>query len=279
MARADALLGQPTQSLRGVVRGVALAGNLARHRDGRVPRGPRPRRARSGDRPGAAPGGSSPGCPVLPSAALAQHAIGGWARKPPPRTCNGLLDAIAQFIERTNALLLGGARPLLQPALGWLLGLDPRLVAEQPEQDKIGIVFAVQDRLQVKLDIGLPGEADVFAQQAQPQAVGDNAPQVSPERFSNSWTRLCGLLRSPAAVQRVVIQVYIAADQMNGRVLPGMGDGVTFVLDLKGFGCEQAAIAQFREERQQPAFPGQCCARVLLGQFFSRGFEGSPRAQ
>ena len=85
--------------------------------------------------------------------------------------------------------------------------------------------------------------------------------------------------RGPGCAPAVLVEINSEADKMDGGVLPAVRDGIAFVIDFNCSGCEQAAIVQFREEGQEPAFSGQCCARVLLGQFFSRGFEGSPRVQ
>ena len=62
-------------------------------------------------------------------------------------------------------------------------------------------------------------------------------------------------------------------------MLPAMRDGITFVMGLNRFGGEQAAIAQFGEEREQPAFAGERRTQVFLRQLVFSPFEGSPRTQ
>lgn len=43
---------------------------------------------------------------------------------------------------------------------------------------------------------------------------------------------------------------------------PGMTDGVGLVLDGDGLLRLEPAVTQFLEERQQPAFTGECCSGV-----------------
>ena len=89
--------------------------------------------------------------------------------------------------------------------------------------------------------------------------------RCSSERFSSSCTRLCGLLRAaPATPARRVVEIDAAADEVDRRVLPEMGDRVALAIDLNGFGDGQAAVAQFLEERQQPAFARERRSRSLF---------------
>ena len=56
--------------------------------------------------------------------------------------------------------------------------LHPALVADQPQQGEVGVELALHHRFQVKLHVGGAGQADVVAQDAQAQAVADDAPQM-----------------------------------------------------------------------------------------------------
>lgn len=85
---------------------------------------------------------------------------------------------VAQRIQGTHPLLSGLSGPTLQPAFVGQLALHPALVTHQPQQRKVGVEFAAHHRLQVELDVGGAGEADVVAQHAQAQAVAEKAPQV-----------------------------------------------------------------------------------------------------
>src|SRR5947209_20428014 len=62
---------------------------------------------------------------------LAQRVIGRVRQEAASQGGDGPLDAAAQLFERARPLLLGCARPLLQPARFWAFGLHARLVAEQ----------------------------------------------------------------------------------------------------------------------------------------------------
>src|SRR5947209_2283926 len=66
---------------------------------------------------------------------------------------------------------------------------------------------------------------------------------------------------------------------MHGGVLPAMRDRIAFAIDLNRFGREQAPIAQFAEERQQPALPRQRRPHILLRQLLPRLLQAAPRAQ
>jgi hypothetical protein len=79
----------------------------------------------------------------------------------------------------------------------------PRLMAEQPEQDEIGVDFAVQHGFQIELDERLPGEADIVTQDAQTPPLETKPHKRSSERFSSSWTMLCGLVRAAPATPAV----------------------------------------------------------------------------
>ena len=88
-----------------------------------------------------------------------------------------LLDALAERVERTGAGIGGGLGPPLEPAVLGFGGLDPGFVADQPQQREVRVDLAAEHRLEVELHVSLAGEADVVAQHAQDQAVGDDPPE------------------------------------------------------------------------------------------------------
>src|SRR6266567_9631424 len=169
--------------------------------------------------------------------------------------CNCLLDAIAQLIERARTLLMSGPRPFLQPALFRLFGLHARLVTQQPQQHKIGVHFAVHHGFQVKFDIRLACEAYIVTQDAQPQSVRDKTPQVSiraVQKFLHKAMRAAA--KASGSSPRIVIEINLEADEMDGRVLPAMRDRIASIIRLDWFARQQATITQFIEKRQQPPF-------------------------
>ena len=82
--------------------------------------------------------------------AAAQLRVGRVGEEPGAEDGDGLLDAVAELVERPLALLGGEAAPLLQAAgRGAAVALDrePGLVAGQVEQHEVGEQLAVEDRL------------------------------------------------------------------------------------------------------------------------------------
>src|SRR6266516_5013718 len=84
---------------------------------------------------------------------------------------------------------------------------------------------------------------------------------------------------SPCRTPAILGEIDPEADKMYGRVLPSMRNRVAFAVDLNRLGGEQAPIAQFAEERQQPALPRQRRPHVLLRQLLPRRLKSTPRAQ
>ena len=149
----------------------------------------------------------------------------------------------------------GLLRPALEPALVRALALEARLVADEPEEDEVGVGLAVQHRLEVELDVGLAGERGVVAEQAQRRPLMTKPQRCSSERFRSSCTRPCGewwrRRRHPAsAVERDV-----AADEVDRDVLPGVRDRVGLALDLDRLRGLQPPVAELLEEHEQPALP------------------------
>src|SRR5260370_23659070 len=160
--------------------------------------------------------------------------------------CDGFLDAIAQLIERTCALFMSGTRPFLQPAPCGFFSLHSRLVTEQPQQHKIGVHLAVHHGFRVKFDVGLAGKAHIVAQDAQPQSIRDKAPEVSVGAVQEFlYEAMRAAAEGSGSSPRVVIEFNLEADEMDGRILPAVGDRVAPVVHLYWFCREQSTIAQF----------------------------------
>ena len=130
---------------------------------------------------------------------------------------DGLLDAVAELVERPLALVRGEAAPLFQVAgCGAAVALDREagLVADQVEQHEVGEQLAVEDRLQVELDVGGADQRGRVAQQPQRGAVGQDRPQVGVvpvEQFLQHGLRGAG-----ADVRGLVVQVGAPAEQVDG---------------------------------------------------------------
>ena len=103
--------------------------------------------------------------------------VGGVGEEAAAECLDRLLDALAQRVERAGAVLAGGAGPALEPAVLGALGLDARLVADEPEQHEVGVDLAGEHRLEVELEVRLAGERDAVAEHAEHEPVGDDPPQ------------------------------------------------------------------------------------------------------
>ena len=104
--------------------------------------------------------------------------IGRVRQNPRPKAEDRPLDATAKLVQDSQALLLGRLRPLFEPAIVGLFGLDSRLVTQPPHEGEVGVDLALEHRLKVELNIGLSGQPAVVAQDTQAQAVGHEPPET-----------------------------------------------------------------------------------------------------
>ena len=145
-----------------------------------------------------------------------------------------LLDAVAQLVERPLALVGGEAAPLLQVAgrrAAVALDREPGLVADQVEQHEVGEQLAVEDRLQVELDVGGADQRGRVAQQPQRRAVGQDRPQVgvvAVEQFLEHGLRGAG-----GDVRGLVVQVGAPAEQVDRDVPGPVADREALALQLE----------------------------------------------
>ena len=190
---------------------------------------------------------------VEPAAQLRVVRMG---QEPGAEDGDGLLDAVAELIERPLALLDGEAAPLFQVAgLGAAVGLDrePGLVAGQVEQHEVGEQFPVEDRLQVELDVGGADQRGRVAQQPQRGAVGQDRPQVgvvAVEQFLEHGLRGAG-----GDVRGLVVQVGGPAEQVDGHVPGPVADREALALQLEA-APGHLVEAELAQQDAQPPFPG-----------------------
>ena len=180
MARAPQPLRQVAQPPGGVVFAVAL---LWRRRPSGVEQQVAILRHEQEQQPvdqSAAVGDSNPVWSARRSCSLSRRSmLCGCAKKPAPRRVDRHLHAVAQLVQRARTLLLGGLASTFRARHSFgAFAFHPRLVAQQPQQHEIGVDLAVHHGFEVELDIGLPRQADVVAQDAQLQPIGEEAPQV-----------------------------------------------------------------------------------------------------
>lgn len=139
---------------------------------------------------------------------------------------------------------LGGLRPAFEPARTVGPRFDPRLVADQPEQGKIGVELAIKHGFEVELKVRLAGEAHGIAQDAQPQAIGDEAPLpcvTAVEGFLEQAMRAG--FGSAGDAGLAAVEIDAAADEVDGGLAPEMGDRVTLAIDLDRLGRLETAVA------------------------------------
>ena len=95
-----------------------------------------------------------------------------------PQGDERILDATAQVFAGARTLFAAGIAPHFERAFGDRLALaaEARLVAEQPERGEVGVALFREDALEVRLDPRGAREARVVADDAQRDAVADDAP-------------------------------------------------------------------------------------------------------
>jgi hypothetical protein len=208
----------------------------------------------------------------------------GWVGEEAAAEClDRLLDALAQSVERAGAVLAGGAGPALEPAVLRALGLDPRLVADEPQQHEVGVDLAGEHRLEVELEVRLAGERDAVAQHAKHEPVGDDPPQPLGRAVEQFLHEAVGALPSGALDTRAAgVDRHAAADEVDRRVLPLSEDRVGLAFDLDRRLLDEAAVAELVEQDVQAALAGQARAslagrKVVAGLVESGPGAGQPR--
>ena len=211
---------------------------------------------------------------------VAQRGVGRMREETGTEGGDGFFHAVAQLVEGASAALPGFLRPFFQPAEFSAFAFNAGLVQQEPEQREVGVEFALHHGLQVELDERLAREGDVIAEQAQAQAVADDGPDVrrgAVQEFLHHAVRAGGACADD--VLGTGIEVGTEADEVNGRVLPAVRDGVAASLELEGLGGLQATVAEFLEERQQPLLASERGARVGGGELLRAGSKTFPHTE
>ena len=77
---------------------------------------------------------------------------------------------------------------------------------------------------------------------------------------------------------RAVVEVCVGADQVDGHLIPAVGNRIAVAIHLNGFGHGEAAETEFLKEREQPAFARICGGGIAEGFFGDGLFEIFPTA-
>ncbi|MFN8007514.1 MAG: hypothetical protein U0V70_10920 [Terriglobia bacterium] len=80
-----------------------------------------------------------------------------------PQGFDGFLDPGPQLVESANTLFLGRLGPLLQKTRFRPFSFKARLMDSKPKKNKVGVGFAFHHGFEVKLHVGIAGEASVIA--------------------------------------------------------------------------------------------------------------------
>ena len=112
---------------------------------------------------------------------VAERGVSRVAREATAENLEGALDPAAQLTEGAGSFPLGFTGPLLQPA-----GFRPVVsawcksggVGDEPDENEVGVDLAREHRLEVELEIRLTRQRLAVAQDAEPESVRDDRPQV-----------------------------------------------------------------------------------------------------
>ena len=192
------------------------------------------------------------------------------------------LDAIAQAVAHTPARLHRLLVIALKQAGAGLLGRNRQARAmQQPIEDgELGELLALKHRPQVKLHKRGAGEARRVAQQAQPLAVGHNAPEL----LGAVEILLHQRVGREARAARGRAGIEAGADTLNmqrraGLIVPGaVRDRVGALIDAVGAAVTGQLVAQHAQQRQHPLLAGLAGARLTGGQVGEVGLKERPLA-
>ena len=139
-------------------------------------------------------------------------------------------------------------------------------MGDEPEQDEVGIDFAVEHGFEVEFQEGLPRERLVVAQDAEGKAVGDDGPKVggaAVEKLLNEAVRIG--LRCAANTGSATVEAYAAADEMDGGVTGKTADGVGLAVNGWGGAGGEETEAEFAQQRERPFIVGEAGGGVAFG--------------
>jgi hypothetical protein len=201
---------------------------------------------------------------------LPERLVRGVGEEAVGQALEALFDAVAEAIADATALLDGVLAVLFEEAVGGIGGGARQAAAvEQAVEDfELAEALLVEDLREVELDIGLAADVGAVAQQAQGEAVGDDAPEVfaAVEEFLEEGVRG----HSGAFGGRCACQVVARADDVDGGRVVGlagtMGDGEEGAIELVGAWVVVELVSQEAQERDHPGIAGERRARVVLGQ-------------
>jgi len=211
-----------------------------------------------------------------------QPTVRGVAEEAGAEGAEGALDPRLETPEGACPGVGGLAAPGLEPAAGgaMLLGADLEAgdVGELEEDEPLGVELAIEDGLEVELHVGRADEGGGVAQQPQSGAVGEDRPQVlvgAVEQLLRDGLRGAG---GSGDAGVALVEVDAGAEQVDGHVLPDVGDGVVGAVDGQAMGRSgDLAVAELAQQRQQPSLAGRAGACRALDAPLVGVVPGAPR--
>ena len=171
----------------------------------------------------------------------------------------GFCDGNAEGFPDALACLVRLAAPVLDDTAGGLAvaGLEATGVSGEPECGKIGEEILGEDLIEIDLQVGGSGDADVVPEDAQLGPVGYHAPEGAVggvEVFLHQVVgRTAATLLAEAGIG--LVQIVPVGDQQEGDgALTGIvREGEMAIVQLDGSGRSQILVAQYRaNERIDP---------------------------
>ena len=132
---------------------------------------------------------------------LAQSGILGMREKSSAETEQCRLDAIAQFVASGDALLLARFTPAFEGAIGRRRACQTEAARmnQKPERREIREQLGLEHATQIGLDVSRSREARIVTHEAQPRAIGAQAPERAVARIQPILYGRCG--RAPPPVR------------------------------------------------------------------------------
>ena len=179
------------------------------------------------------------------------------------------IDAVSKVLANPAALFDPPLEVLFEPTVRRSGGgcRKARAMEEAIDQDELAVEVAVDQRVEVELQVGRPGDPGGVAEEPQLAAVGDDPP----ERVRAIQVLLHQRVRAPAGPLGPPIERLVVGDDVNrwrlGIFVGPVGDEVALPTDRDRSWLEGQLKAESLEQRSHPGLAGERrCASLGPGQ-------------
>lgn len=191
------------------------------------------------------------------------------------------LDAIAQVFADAPALFDGLGVVFFQQAFVGVRHAAGQAgaVDQAVERGEVVKALLLEDGLEVKFDVSLAADQRGIAEQAEREAVGNDAPDVvgTIEVFLDERVRR----ETRASARRHKAKFLTRADDVNRRRIFGLTSAMRnrerLAVHFKGAGIVTRLITEQREERQRPLVPRDGGGEVVFGQAGEAALKNAPQ--